>query len=63
MVNIYGYVKATCFAIGDDLREIFIGTYTRTEASKILMDKNYIKRWNDNHIATLVKISIEIAED
>ena len=60
MVEIYGYIKKDGFAIGDEYKKILIGAYSKEMATRILNNGNFIKRWNDNHIEKLDKISIEI---
>jgi hypothetical protein len=62
MIKIYGYAKINSLIINDDYRRFLIGTYTREQATKILNDRNFISRWNDNHVGEIVKISIEIEE-
>ena len=60
MVKIYGYFKKFGFVIGDDLIKNLLGYYPKEKAIEILNDTDFIKRWNDNHISELLKISIEI---
>lgn len=59
-VKVYGVVKSRGFSIGDSESKIFIGTYTRTSACKIMMDDTFIQRYNDNHIASIYKLIFEM---
>lgn len=59
MVKVYGIVKRQGFCIGNEDTKTFIGTYTKSTASKILMDSSFIQRWNDNHIASISRLVFE----
>ena len=55
-IKIYGIIEKQGFCIGDTEIKIFIGTYTKENACKIMMDETFIKRWNDNHIGNICKL-------
>ena len=62
MVKVYGVIKSKGFCIGDSESKIFIGTYTKTNACKIMMDNTFIQRWNDNHVANIYKLVFEMED-
>ena len=63
MVKVYGYIKHSGLAINDRETKIFIGTYHEENAAKILSDETFISRWNNEHIASIYKVAIEITEE
>lgn len=60
--KIYGDLIHRGFAIGDNHTKYFIGSYAKNTALKLLADESFIQRWNDNHIAKIDKLIIEISE-
>lgn len=60
MVKIYGVIKRQGFCIGDTEVKIFIGTYTKAHACRIMKDDTFVQRWNDNHIANINKLIFEV---
>ena len=54
MVKVYGIIAKT-------ETKIFIGTYTRKNACKIMMESTlFIQKWNDNHMANIYKLIFEM---
>lgn len=62
MVKVYGIIKSQGFCIGDNEVKTLIGTYTKKLACKIIMDDTFIQRWDDNHIANIYKLILEIED-
>ena len=62
MVKVYGVAKVQGFCVGDNEKKILIGTYTKTNACKFLMDDSFIQSWNDNNIAKIYKLVFEVEE-
>lgn len=60
-VAVYGYIKTSnSLVIGNDERKIYLGSYGRATAAKILTDETFITRWNNEHPANIHRLSIEI---
>lgn len=62
MVKVYGVIKRQGFCIGDTDAKTLIGTYTKTNACKIMMDDTFIQRYNDNHFASIYKLIFEMED-
>lgn len=56
MVRIFGVCKVDGFRT---LTKKLIGVYTREKAAQILLDRDFIKRWNENHIIELIQLIFE----
>lgn len=59
MVKVYGVMKRQGFCIGDTEGKTLIGTYAKSIACKILMDDNFIQRWNANHVSSICRLVFE----
>lgn len=55
MVKVYGVIKSGG-------AKFLIGTYTKTNACKIMMDNTFIQRYNDNHFANIYKLIFEMED-
>ena len=63
MIKIYGLIKQSGFAIGDDYNKHLLGEFSAARAIDILKDrKNFIERWNENHITKMVQLIFETEE-
>ncbi len=63
MVEVYGLRALSGFCIGKtEYEKIHIGTYTRQKASEIILCRDFINRWNMNHIEKIEKLIFELED-